>query len=297
MKGTKRIGKHLPARSRPGFQTRLWLCEDCGTTTTPVRRSGPSGSSSLCNACGLRHKKREKERYKSPFQFNFPGSPSSFYDPNVPSKQRHVFHLKDYSENHMWMQIHPYKNVSSITRHNTSTDNVVGCDSICSSSDSLLPGHKLDNKSMKIRERAGHGWAIGESGNEKLSSAKVGPCIDVAGRVPSKHAARIAEGTEDMVIDCVDQKKSLTERVCIAEPILSPINSLVSDPRNNEILHFVHGDGLNLNMEDEFDGRTSDDWWSASVGVDTGETVTESVEPYVVLNNLVTVRVEQNSIG
>lgn len=32
-------------------------CVDCGTTKTPMWRSGPRGSKSLCNACGIRWKK------------------------------------------------------------------------------------------------------------------------------------------------------------------------------------------------------------------------------------------------
>ncbi|KAL1546188.1 GATA transcription factor 23 isoform X1 [Salvia divinorum] len=33
-------------------------CADCRTTTTPLWRSGPSGPKSLCNACGIRHRKK-----------------------------------------------------------------------------------------------------------------------------------------------------------------------------------------------------------------------------------------------
>ncbi|XP_047980949.1 GATA transcription factor 16 isoform X2 [Salvia hispanica] len=33
-------------------------CSDCRTTTTPLWRSGPSGPKSLCNACGIRHRKK-----------------------------------------------------------------------------------------------------------------------------------------------------------------------------------------------------------------------------------------------
>eukprot|EP00190_Bangiopsis_sp_CCMP1999_P006208 CAMPEP_0198722664 /NCGR_PEP_ID=MMETSP1475-20131203/304_1 /TAXON_ID= ORGANISM="Unidentified sp., Strain CCMP1999" /NCGR_SAMPLE_ID=MMETSP1475 /ASSEMBLY_ACC=CAM_ASM_001111 /LENGTH=132 /DNA_ID=CAMNT_0044483577 /DNA_START=124 /DNA_END=522 /DNA_ORIENTATION=- len=32
-------------------------CVQCGTTKTPMWRSGPKGSKSLCNACGIRWKK------------------------------------------------------------------------------------------------------------------------------------------------------------------------------------------------------------------------------------------------
>ncbi|CAI9764241.1 unnamed protein product [Fraxinus pennsylvanica] len=38
------------------------FCADCKTTKTPLWRSGPSGPKSLCNACGIRHRKK-----RSPF--------------------------------------------------------------------------------------------------------------------------------------------------------------------------------------------------------------------------------------
>ncbi|CAI9103485.1 OLC1v1001976C1 [Oldenlandia corymbosa var. corymbosa] len=34
------------------------FCADCRTTKTPLWRGGPSGPKSLCNACGIRHRKR-----------------------------------------------------------------------------------------------------------------------------------------------------------------------------------------------------------------------------------------------
>ncbi|GAA5909516.1 uncharacterized protein JCM6883_003972 [Sporobolomyces salmoneus] len=45
-------------RSRPDgpvFKPGPKACESCGTTESPEWRKGPSGSKSLCNACGLRH--------------------------------------------------------------------------------------------------------------------------------------------------------------------------------------------------------------------------------------------------
>ncbi|XP_076937420.1 GATA transcription factor 16-like [Bidens hawaiensis] len=33
-------------------------CADCGTTKTPLWRGGPAGPKSLCNACGIRSRKR-----------------------------------------------------------------------------------------------------------------------------------------------------------------------------------------------------------------------------------------------
>ncbi|KAH6819047.1 hypothetical protein C2S51_002650 [Perilla frutescens var. frutescens] len=34
------------------------FCSDCKTTKTPLWRSGPSGPKSLCNACGIRYRKK-----------------------------------------------------------------------------------------------------------------------------------------------------------------------------------------------------------------------------------------------
>ncbi|KAM7481742.1 hypothetical protein LguiB_006325 [Lonicera macranthoides] len=52
-------------------------CGDCKTTKTPLWRTGPSGPKSLCNACGIKYRKRksamvglkkgtEKRKGKSP---------------------------------------------------------------------------------------------------------------------------------------------------------------------------------------------------------------------------------------
>ncbi|KAK9735675.1 hypothetical protein RND81_04G219000 [Saponaria officinalis] len=35
------------------------FCEDCRTTRTPLWRSGPNGPRSLCNACGIKYRKRK----------------------------------------------------------------------------------------------------------------------------------------------------------------------------------------------------------------------------------------------
>ncbi|KAK1387516.1 GATA transcription factor [Heracleum sosnowskyi] len=35
-------------------------CADCGTTKTPLWRGGPAGPKSLCNACGIRSRKRKR---------------------------------------------------------------------------------------------------------------------------------------------------------------------------------------------------------------------------------------------
>ncbi|KAG9459514.1 hypothetical protein H6P81_004022 [Aristolochia fimbriata] len=35
-------------------------CADCNTTKTPLWRGGPAGPKSLCNACGIRYRKRRR---------------------------------------------------------------------------------------------------------------------------------------------------------------------------------------------------------------------------------------------
>ncbi|KAK1280067.1 GATA transcription factor 15 [Acorus gramineus] len=37
-------------------------CSDCRTTKTPLWRGGPSGPKSLCNACGIRYRKKRREQ-------------------------------------------------------------------------------------------------------------------------------------------------------------------------------------------------------------------------------------------
>lgn len=34
------------------------ICTDCKTTKTPLWRTGPDGPKSLCNACGIRRKRK-----------------------------------------------------------------------------------------------------------------------------------------------------------------------------------------------------------------------------------------------
>ncbi|XP_019180842.1 PREDICTED: GATA transcription factor 16-like [Ipomoea nil] len=40
--------------------TQIKTCADCGTTKTPLWRGGPAGPKSLCNACGIRSRKRRR---------------------------------------------------------------------------------------------------------------------------------------------------------------------------------------------------------------------------------------------
>lgn len=48
-----------PETTRPPPRKR-WSCEQCATEETPARRRGPHGLVTLCNACGLRLKKKTK---------------------------------------------------------------------------------------------------------------------------------------------------------------------------------------------------------------------------------------------
>ncbi|KAL8171295.1 hypothetical protein V2J09_023099 [Rumex salicifolius] len=38
----------------------LKKCADCGTSKTPLWRGGPAGPKSLCNACGIRSRKKRR---------------------------------------------------------------------------------------------------------------------------------------------------------------------------------------------------------------------------------------------
>lgn len=40
--------------------THVKTCADCGTTKTPLWRGGPAGPKSLCNACGIRSRKKRR---------------------------------------------------------------------------------------------------------------------------------------------------------------------------------------------------------------------------------------------
>ncbi|XP_021889186.1 GATA transcription factor 15-like [Carica papaya] len=42
------------------MDTRNKSCADCHTTRTPLWRGGPAGPRSLCNACGIRYRKKRR---------------------------------------------------------------------------------------------------------------------------------------------------------------------------------------------------------------------------------------------
>ncbi|KAK6790271.1 hypothetical protein RDI58_014071 [Solanum bulbocastanum] len=41
-------------------QSNVKTCADCGTTKTPLWRGGPAGPKSLCNACGIKSRKKRR---------------------------------------------------------------------------------------------------------------------------------------------------------------------------------------------------------------------------------------------
>ncbi|XP_009620101.1 GATA transcription factor 16-like [Nicotiana tomentosiformis] len=47
-------------RERENIESQLKTCVDCGTTKTPLWRGGPAGPKSLCNACGIRSRKKRR---------------------------------------------------------------------------------------------------------------------------------------------------------------------------------------------------------------------------------------------
>ncbi|KAI3706862.1 hypothetical protein L6452_24888 [Arctium lappa] len=46
--------------SSDGGSHTIKTCADCGTTKTPLWRGGPAGPKSLCNACGIRSRKKRR---------------------------------------------------------------------------------------------------------------------------------------------------------------------------------------------------------------------------------------------
>ncbi|XP_057964315.1 GATA transcription factor 15-like [Malania oleifera] len=51
-------GADYPSSSSSSMTQVKKSCVDCGTTRTPLWRSGPAGPRSLCNACGIRYRKQ-----------------------------------------------------------------------------------------------------------------------------------------------------------------------------------------------------------------------------------------------
>lgn len=55
----KKPAPPLRPRCRPVFE-QPFSCTLCGTTRTPLRRLGPTGRRTLCNACGLKWARQER---------------------------------------------------------------------------------------------------------------------------------------------------------------------------------------------------------------------------------------------
>ncbi|KAG2616508.1 GATA transcription factor 23-like isoform X2 [Panicum virgatum] len=53
----KVIGIAAAAAAEPGRP----CCVECRTTATPMWRGGPTGPRSLCNACGIRYRKKRRQ--------------------------------------------------------------------------------------------------------------------------------------------------------------------------------------------------------------------------------------------
>lgn len=67
---TSRGADHLNENNNVSVDTHsprntLRACVDCSTTRTPLWRSGPQGPKSLCNACGIRYRKKRRALFAS----------------------------------------------------------------------------------------------------------------------------------------------------------------------------------------------------------------------------------------
>ncbi|XVF72698.1 hypothetical protein PTKIN_Ptkin12aG0141100 [Pterospermum kingtungense] len=51
---------HNSISQQSGFKEINKRCVDCNTTRTPLWRGGPAGPRSLCNACGIRYRKKKR---------------------------------------------------------------------------------------------------------------------------------------------------------------------------------------------------------------------------------------------
>ncbi|KAJ9154572.1 hypothetical protein P3X46_027892 [Hevea brasiliensis] len=51
----------MSSRSTEGEHQQKKTCADCGTSKTPLWRGGPAGPKSLCNACGIRSRKKKRD--------------------------------------------------------------------------------------------------------------------------------------------------------------------------------------------------------------------------------------------
>ena len=61
-----------------------FCCTLCGTGYTPLRRAGPRGRNTLCNACGLQWARKERVK-REPRSVSAPSSPQEQYEASPPS--------------------------------------------------------------------------------------------------------------------------------------------------------------------------------------------------------------------
>ncbi|KNE66819.1 hypothetical protein AMAG_19529 [Allomyces macrogynus ATCC 38327] len=66
---TRRVPRKRPADG--------YVCMDCGTTSSPEWRRGPTGEKCLCNACGIRFAKRKKNVEDAAATTTTPASPAA----------------------------------------------------------------------------------------------------------------------------------------------------------------------------------------------------------------------------
>ncbi|XP_055814262.1 GATA transcription factor 16-like isoform X2 [Solanum dulcamara] len=57
---TREMSGQNQTPERVSSETNQKTCADCGTTKTPLWRGGPAGPKSLCNACGIRSRKKRR---------------------------------------------------------------------------------------------------------------------------------------------------------------------------------------------------------------------------------------------
>ncbi|KAL0692431.1 hypothetical protein Bca4012_059611 [Brassica carinata] len=56
----KRRAEDVIKQSKTSSSNDKKTCADCGTSKTPLWRGGPAGPKSLCNACGIRNRKKRR---------------------------------------------------------------------------------------------------------------------------------------------------------------------------------------------------------------------------------------------
>ncbi|CAE6230406.1 unnamed protein product [Arabidopsis arenosa] len=55
-----RVEEDMIEQNKTSVNDKKKTCADCGTSKTPLWRGGPTGPKSLCNACGIRNRKKRR---------------------------------------------------------------------------------------------------------------------------------------------------------------------------------------------------------------------------------------------